>query len=136
MTELVQPLNCPCLCCGHLVHSVEYGWPSSYSICEICYWQDDYSQLLRPMDHLGANYMSLYQAQQNYIAMGVCDKRLERFVRPASPAQPIAVGWRPIDPTIDIFDVDWTKEKVNDWRELCWWMPQFRRGNPAVSSSQ
>lgn len=135
MTEFVQPLNCPCLCCGHLVHSVEYGWPSSYSICEICYWQDDYSQLLRPMDHLGANQISLYDAQQNYIAMGVCDKRLERFVRPATPAQPIAVGWRPIDPTIDVFEIDWSKEKVNDWRELCWWMPQFRRRNSAASSS-
>lgn len=124
--DVPQALKCPCLCCGHLVHSVEYGWPSSYSLCAICYWEDDYSQLLRPLDSDGANHVSLYDAQQNYIQMGVCDKRLRKFVRKPTPEEPIAVGWRPIDPSRDIFNVDWTKETVNDWRELCWWLPQFR----------
>ncbi len=38
--------NYPCPCCGYLVFTEP---PGSYTICPICFWEDDISQLRFPL---------------------------------------------------------------------------------------
>ena len=42
--------------------------PGSYDVCEICFWEDDVSQLRNPIDSSeGANQKSLYEWQQDIL---------------------------------------------------------------------
>jgi hypothetical protein len=51
----------PCPACGFLQFSEP---PGSYEICDVCGWEDDHVQLLRPTLGGGANRHSLVEAQQ------------------------------------------------------------------------
>jgi hypothetical protein len=59
----------PCPCCGYLTSSE----PGSYDICPICGWEDDLSQLRFAAMAGGANDVSLFQAQRNFVATGSSD---------------------------------------------------------------
>ncbi|MFJ9520605.1 CPCC family cysteine-rich protein [Kitasatospora sp. NPDC101801] len=118
----------PCPCCGHLVFNVEDGWPGSYGICPVCFWEDDLVQFRWPFVPGGANQLSLVEAQQNFQAYGACDQRGRRFVRPPADDEPLDPAWRPIDPTTDSFERS-TSDAPRPWPTdrsvLCWWLPSF-----------
>jgi hypothetical protein len=66
-----------CPCCGFIVFSEP---PGSYDICPICFWEDDDVQLRFPLAG-GANKVCLIEAQKNFLALGVCEERLQAHVR-------------------------------------------------------
>ena len=53
----------PCPACGFLTFDEP---PGSYSICEVCGWEDDAVQLRHPALRGGANKLSLAEAQQDW----------------------------------------------------------------------
>ncbi|MEU4097400.1 CPCC family cysteine-rich protein [Streptomyces sp. NPDC026673] len=118
----------PCPCCGHLVFDVEDGWPGSYAICPVCFWEDDRVRLRWPFMPGGANTVSLVEAQGNFRAYGACDQRGRRFARPPADDEPRDRDWRPIDPVADEFE-GWTGDTRRPWPDdlsvLCWWLPSF-----------
>jgi RNAse (barnase) inhibitor barstar len=118
----------PCPCCGHLVFNAEDGWPGSYAICPVCFWEDDLVQFRWPTMAGGANRIPLVEAQQNFQSYGACDQRGRRFVRPATPDERVDPEWRPIDLARDLFE-DWESDGRRPWPEdkllLCWWLPSF-----------
>ncbi|ROQ96076.1 cysteine-rich CPCC protein [Streptomyces sp. 2132.2] len=125
-----HPLPCPC--CGHLVLD---EMPGSHEICPVCSWEDDAVQFRWPTAEIGANRVSLVEAQRNYRDFGARDERGRRFARPPAPDEPIDPAWRLIDPAIDSFE-DWDAEERAPWPQdralLCWWLPTFwRREDPA-----
>ncbi|MEV6611008.1 CPCC family cysteine-rich protein [Kutzneria sp. NPDC051319] len=117
----------PCPCCGHLVFHVEDGWPRSYAICDICFWEDDGVQFRWPFRPGGANRPSLYEAQRNYLAYGACDQRGRKYVRPPTEDEPLDQAWRPIDLDVDFFEKfsDSKRPWPDDPARLCWWLPEF-----------
>ncbi|MET9876263.1 CPCC family cysteine-rich protein [Actinacidiphila glaucinigra] len=118
----------PCPCCGRLVFDVEDGWPGSYAICPVCFWEDDHVQLRWPFMPVGSNRVPLVQAQQNYQAYGACDQYGRLFVRPPADDEPLDRDWRPIDPVADEFEGR-TGETLRPWPDdrsvLCWWLQSF-----------
>ncbi len=119
----------PCPCCGHLVFDVRDGWPGSYSICPVCFWEDDLTQIRWPFVLGGANRVPLVEAQQNFQHFGACDQRSLRSVRPPADDEPLDANWRPIDPVTDSFE-NWESEEHRPWPEddsvLLWWLPSFQ----------
>ncbi|RJE75171.1 hypothetical protein BGP76_18880 [Reichenbachiella sp. MSK19-1] len=54
-----------------------------YSICPICYWEDDPVQFEEPYYEGGANRVSLIQARINYNEFGACELDMKKYVRSA-----------------------------------------------------
>ena len=63
----MKAVNCPC--CGYPTVAIEH------EICPLCHWQNDPWQVEHPDDANGPNYVSLRQAQKNFLAIGKCDPR-------------------------------------------------------------
>ncbi|WP_405820662.1 CPCC family cysteine-rich protein [Streptomyces sp. NBC_01390] len=118
----------PCPCCGRLVFDIEDGWPGSFAICPICFWEDDAQQFRWPSMPGGANRVSLVEAQENFQAYGACDQHGRRFARPSADDEPLDPDWRPIDLAVDLFE-DWRSGTHRPWPTapsvLCWWLPSF-----------
>lgn len=72
-------LNEYCPCCGY--DSFDKNDRGNYSICPICFWEDDPKQFNEPDMEGGANRVSLYTGQINYEEYGACAKELIRNVR-------------------------------------------------------
>ena len=89
-------LACPC--CGYRTLGEAYG---SYEICPICFWEDDPVQLANPALRGGANKVSLHEAQQSYLAIGVSEARFASFVRQANEADHQDPDWGPLNAAID-----------------------------------
>ncbi|OEJ95841.1 CPCC family cysteine-rich protein [Streptomyces thermolilacinus] len=118
----------PCPCCGHLVFDIEDGWPGSFAICPICWWEDDAQQFRWPFMPGGANRVSLVEAQGNFQSYGACDQYGRRFVRRPTDEEPRDPRWRPVNPAVDFFE-DWRSDTRRPWpttpSALCWWLPSF-----------
>ena len=67
-----------CPCCGYRTF---HGWPGSYEICHVCFWEDDPVQILDPWFRGGANRPSLVDAQENYVKLGAMEQRFLKNVR-------------------------------------------------------
>ena len=93
----------PCPCCGHLVFDEP---PGSYGICAICFWEDDALQLRWPHSAVGANGVSLVEAQRNYASFGAMEQAFVSNVRPPNGDEPLDDGWRPVDLGIDTPDAE------------------------------
>jgi hypothetical protein len=123
----------PCPCCGHLTLGEP---PGSYEICPICFWEDDLVQLRWPTYRGGANKPSLVEAQRNFAAIGACEERLLRYVRPPRPDEPRDTGWRPVADEDDFEPADDTEA---DWPQdhtvLYWWRPTYWRTHEQRQSS-
>jgi hypothetical protein len=72
-----------CHCCGFLTLTEEPL--GSYEICPVCFWEDDYVQLMEPTVGGGPNHVSLEEARQNYAKFGVSEERFKMYVRPPNP---------------------------------------------------
>ncbi|MFD3658715.1 CPCC family cysteine-rich protein [Streptomyces sp. NPDC058620] len=118
----------PCPCCGHLVFDIVDGWPGSFDICSICFWEDDAQQFRWPFMPGGANCVSLVEAQRNFQAYGACDQHGRGFARPPADHERLDPHWRPIDPAVDFFE-DWRSDAHRPWPAassvLCWWLASF-----------
>lgn len=84
-----------CPCCGHKTFNEE---PSgTYGICPVCYWEDDPFQLENPSFAVGANKVSLTEAQKNFMEFGACELEMKKHVRKPFKDEPKDENWKPID---------------------------------------
>lgn len=69
--------NNPCSCCGYkTLETNDIG-----EICNVCFWEEDYSGDNEWFTKSVVNKISLYRAQQNFIKFGACNKRSIKFIR-------------------------------------------------------
>lgn len=68
-----------CPCCGYI--TLEGCPPGTFEICEICYWEDDNVQFEDPFYEGGANRVSLYVAQRNFMKYGASEELFIDSVR-------------------------------------------------------
>jgi Cysteine-rich CPCC len=92
MTDYSGKIACPC--CGYKSLKTEYY--GSYSICPICFWEDDQIQLEDPTYAGGANKLSLIDCQKNYIKFGACEWDMKHYVRPPYPDEVKDENWKPL----------------------------------------
>ena len=85
-----------CPYCGYMSFDEPSG---SYSICQICFWEDDAVQLAYPYSR-GAN-LPLVEAQANYVAFGACDEHSKQYVREPIAGDMRDPQWRSFDPVLD-----------------------------------
>lgn len=83
-----------CPCCWYKTLSEK---PWSYEICPICFWEDDLDQSLFPDLDWWPNYVTLIQAQQNYIKYGVCEIQFKDKVRLPNENDIKDPAWRIIE---------------------------------------
>lgn len=74
-----------CPCCGFLTLYEEP--PGTYSICPVCFWEDDPIQFQNPNYVGGANKVSLSQARRNYAELGASAPEYRGNVRPPLPEE-------------------------------------------------
>lgn len=74
-----------CPCCGNLTLAAEP--PGTFSLCEVCWWEDDPVQFANPEYEGGANAPSLLQARMFYKSIGVSDPHLKGHERAPRPEE-------------------------------------------------
>lgn len=57
-----------CPCCGY--KTLDEEPTDTYTICKICFWEDDGVQFRDPDYEGGANEVSLWQAQKTLLSLG------------------------------------------------------------------
>src|SRR5690606_27773169 len=107
-----------------------------YSICPICFWEDDALQLeFATTLGGGANRLTLADAQRAYAERGAKEERVAGHVRPVSTDDRRDPLWRPVDPAVDTFeawdDPDATRAPGGG-ETLYYWRPTFWRRAPAT----
>lgn len=113
----------PCVCCGYLTVDA----PGSYDICPVCLWEDDIVQLRYPMLAGGANPSSLVDAQAFFAATGASHARRTERVRPPAADEYRDAGWRPLNRSLDNFELEPEGPWPSDWTTLYWWRPTYWR---------
>ena len=83
-----------CPCCGYKTLSEKP--PGTYEICPICFWEDDGVQFNDPDYEVGANRVSLRQAQKNFIRYGVAELKDKSHVRKPSKNDVKDPNWKPL----------------------------------------
>ncbi|WP_379178530.1 CPCC family cysteine-rich protein [Paenibacillus sp. GCM10023252] len=66
-------------CCSYF--TVESEDEVIVDICEVCFWQYDVAAHNKPERNMGANYISLNQARENYKKFEVCKIEFKANVR-------------------------------------------------------
>lgn len=84
-----------CPCCGY--RTLEEKPAGTYAICEVCFWEDDLTQLKDPNNSGGANKVSLRQAQKNFQEFGASDKEMIKNVRPPHQDELRDKNWKFLD---------------------------------------
>ena len=65
-----------CPCCDYFTLE-ERG---DYSICPMCFWEDDGLDVDELEQHSGPNHMTLREARKNFLELGACDRNAVRHV--------------------------------------------------------
>ncbi len=68
-----------CPCCGYYTFKERPN--GCYSICPVCFWEDDLIQMNDEHYEGGANAVSLVQARKNFITFGACEEKMIPYVR-------------------------------------------------------
>lgn len=84
-------LNKYCPCCGY--DSFDSKDRLQYSICPICFWEDDPIQFNEPEYEGGANRVSLIQGQKNFEDFGACEKEMVQNVRKPRSGDNLNPSW-------------------------------------------
>jgi Cysteine-rich CPCC len=84
-----------CPCCGYNTFGQKPN--GSHEICEVCFWEDDLSQLEDYNYEGGANQISLKNAQKNFIEFGACEKDMMKNVRLPTKDEQREEYWKPIE---------------------------------------
>lgn len=84
-------LNKYCPCCGYDTFLPEERLV--YSICPICFWEDDPEQFKDPDYISGANRVSLVEGQANFLNFGACEKDMVRNVRKPNKNNILNPSW-------------------------------------------
>ena len=118
----------PCPCCGFLIFSEP---PGSYDICEICFWEDDISQLRFPRMG-GANRVSLIDGQRNFAKLGASEVRMVSHVRRPRPVDERDPEWRLINEQTDNIEtlvrgIDYGQTYPHDSTTLYYWRQTYWR---------
>ncbi len=75
-----------CACCGYKTLDEPTG--ETYEICQVCWWeQNNLQQLGDTHDASGPNYVSIRDAQENFIKHGICEPRRKDLLAMAREAQ-------------------------------------------------
>lgn len=69
-----------CPCCEY--YTLDEGYPNSFNICPVCFWEDDGVQFDERDYEGGANDVSLNQAKENFKKIRACDPASINVVRP------------------------------------------------------
>ncbi|MEZ5429151.1 MAG: CPCC family cysteine-rich protein [Pyrinomonadaceae bacterium] len=123
----------PCPVCGYFVFDEP---PGSYAICPICFWEDDQIQLGYPLMAGGANSVSLFEAQKQFMREGASEYRFTGPVRRPTDSDSRDPQWRPFDPNKDPH-LHWDLETDHErwrasgmaaclyyWRDDYWLLPK------------
>ena len=81
-----------CPCCGYKIFDREDHF---WDICEVCFWESCPIQNVELFDSGGSNPISLVEAQQNFIAFGVCEKNMIKNVRKPNIDESKNESWKP-----------------------------------------
>lgn len=112
-----------CPCCGYEVFDEP---PGSYSICPICFWEDDVFQLFYPSQQGGPNRVSLIEAQINFVQFGSCERGMSKNVRPPNAAEHKNQLWFPLwQKRVELPDHEAdTSNPLNETElaKLCYWL--------------
>ena len=124
-----ESLKYPCPCCGYVVFDEP---PGSYSICHVCWWEDDVSQLRFPLDGGGANKLSLVDAQAAFARIGSSDIKFAKTVRRPTSTESRDPGWRPLDiktdaPERSVPGTDQGRTYPDDLTVLYYWRASYWR---------
>ena len=65
-----------CPCCDY-VTLAERG---EYSICPICFWEDDGSDINNLDDYSGPNHITLREGREAFTKFGACDQNMLKHV--------------------------------------------------------
>ena len=76
-----------CPCCDYFTHLVESEEDPLFGICKVCFWAYDAVAHDTPEISIGANYISLNGARENYKIIGVCKPEFKHHVRPPLPEE-------------------------------------------------
>ncbi len=68
-----------CPCCGY--DTLDAYNRFEYSICPICFWEDDKFQFDKPELSSGPNRVSLVEAQHNFEKFGACERDMCKNTR-------------------------------------------------------
>ena len=84
-----------CPCCGY--QSLGGHLVEDYSICPICFWENDPVQNENPDYEGGANNVSLRVGQHNFLVFGACEPTMKAYVRPPLNDESKDPSWKPIE---------------------------------------
>lgn len=84
-------LNKYCPCCGYDTFNPKERL--EYSICPVCFWEDDPVQYKEPDYKGGANRVSLIEAQINFEKYGACEKDMISNVRKPNDKDELNPSW-------------------------------------------
>jgi hypothetical protein len=111
----------PCPVCGYKVFKSP---PGSYDNCPICGWEDDISQLRFPKS-IGANKISLLEAQDNFEKFGAKDQSYKEKIKKSTLNYIRDSKWRKLDPNIDKIEelsgTEFNQTYPEDFAELYYW---------------
>ncbi len=68
-----------CPCCG--CYTFDNQPSGGFTICPVCFWEDDPVQLEDETFKGGANTISLLEARENYLKFGACEETFVGNVR-------------------------------------------------------
>ena len=85
-----------CPCCGYKTLEIL----DEYRICQVCFWEDDPFQKDNPTDPDGPNWISLIEAQKNYLTTGAIDQKSLKNIRKPKLEEKRDPNWKPFKENI------------------------------------
>ena len=67
-----------CHCCDYF--SLDSS--GDYSICKVCFWEDDGIDVDQPDERSSPNRMTLREGRRNFQELGACDPKMLKHVLP------------------------------------------------------
>jgi len=111
-----------CPCCGYRTLLER----DRYELCPVCFWEDDPSESRKPGFALGANGVSLVEAQQMYLRLGATHPSLVNKVRPPQPEEARPADWRPHEASNFNVEPVITRDEAGELLGIASWRITYR----------